>query len=43
MKKNKSSSFKNLLKKVGNFSSTKFISKFKLAQLKLKESLNSMD
>ena len=41
MKKNKSSSLKNLLKKVGNFSSNKFISKVKLAQLKFKEILNS--
>ena len=41
MKKNKSSSLKDLLKRVGNFSSNKFISKVKLAQLKFKEILNS--
>ena len=41
MKKNKSSSLKNSIKKVGDSPYTKFISNFKLAQLKFKEIFNS--
>ena len=41
MKKNKSSSLKKSIKKIGNFSRNNFISSFKLAQLKFKESLKS--
>ncbi len=41
MKKNKSSSIKKSIKRVRDFASNKFISNFKLAQLKFKESLNS--
>ena len=41
MKKNNSSSIKKSIKIIGNFASAKFISNFKLAQLKFKESLNS--
>ena len=41
MKKNKSSSLKKSIKKIGNFSKNNFISNLKLAQLKFKESLKS--
>ena len=41
MKKNKSSSIKKSIKRIGNFASAKFLSNLKLAQLKFKESLNS--
>ena len=41
MKKNKSSSIKKSIKKIGNFSKNNFISNLKLAKLKFKESLKS--
>ena len=42
MKKNKSSPIKKSIKKIGKIAPAKFISNFKLAQLKFKESLNSV-
>ena len=41
MKKNKSSSIKKSIRKIGNFSKNNFISNLKLVQLKFKESLKS--
>ena len=41
MKKNKSSSLKKSIKKIGDFSKNNFISSLKLAKLKFKESLKS--
>lgn len=41
MKKNKSSSLKKSIKKIGDFSKNNFFSSLKLAKLKLKESLKS--